>query len=291
MLPTLEKVETNVNHSFNVSHLKVEQLPSPLHFHPEIELLLVVKGTGTRFIGDSAERFTPGDLIMIGSNVPHVWYSDRQQPLMKAEEVSEVIYILFSKEAFGKQFWDLPESKSINRIIEYSQRGIKLAGKTRDDISLLMEKISVSVGFKRISILMDILEKIASSEEYKYLASQVYQGTTNQGDSDRLNKIYEFMVNNSYREITLDEAASVANLSTPAFCRYFKKRTNKTFIQFLNEIRVGHACRLLSDENYPVADICYMCGFNHISYFIKQFKNVTGNTPFNYRKNWHIAKK
>jgi len=284
MLPILEKVEANINQSFHVNHMKVEHFPSPLHFHPEVEILLVVQGTGTRFLGDSVERYAPGDLVMIGSNVPHVWYSDKFPSQNGNGTISEAIYILFNTEVFGEHFWDLPESRSLKKIIRYSQRGIKLSGKTRDDVSLLMNSIATSVGFSRISLLFSILEIVASTKEYKYLASSVLQNTISQSDSDRLNKVYKYVMDNSWRGISLDEAASVANFSTPAFCRYFKKRTNKTFVRFLNEIRVGHACRLLADENHSISDIGFICGFNNISYFIKQFKKTTGFTPLNYRK-------
>ena len=287
MIPTLEKVEANVNHSFHVNHMILKYFPSPLHFHPEVEILLVVQGTGTRFVGDSVERFVPGDLVVIGSNTPHVWYSDRYPLQKEVKNISEAIYIMFDPEIFGEQFWCLPESKSIRKIVELANRGLKLVGEAKDEVSLLMKIISDSVGFKRVCLLLNMLEIIALSDEYTYLSSPYFQNIIDKNDSDRLNKVYEYVISNFTREIILDEAASVANFSTPAFCHYFKKRVNKTFIQFLNEIRVGHACRLLVDENYPVADICFMCGFNNISYFIKQFKIITGLTPLNYRKKFN----
>ena len=284
MLPKLEKIEANINHSFQVNHMKVDRFPSPLHFHPEIEILLLVQGKGTRIIGDSVERFAPGDLVMIGKNVPHVWYSDESLFQKDNNTVSEAIYIEFNSDIFGEKFWDLPELKHVKKIIEFSQRGVLISGSTRQKASSIMRNISTSVGFKRVSLLFDLLELIASGGEYKFLSSPVFKSNINHHDSDKLNKIYQYVLNNIDKEITLDEIASISNYSTPAFCRYFKKRANKTFVQFLNEIRVGQACRLLVDEDYMVADICFMCGFNNISYFIKQFKKITGYTPKNYRK-------
>jgi AraC-like DNA-binding protein len=283
MLPNLEKVEANVNHSFHINHLKVEHFPSLLHFHPEVEILLVVQGTGTRFVGDSVERFAPGDLVMIGPNVPHEWCSDKNNDEKEAT-MSEAIYIMFNTEIMGNEFWNLPESKIILKIIQQSQRGIKLTGKTCDEVTSLMNTIDTSYGFRRITLLMTILEMIAFSEEYQYLASPVIQSSINDRDSERLNKVYKYVLNNACHEISLNKAASIANLSKPAFCRYFRKRANKSFMQFLNEIRIGQACRLLVNENYSVAEICYTCGFNNISYFIRQFKKITGFTPLSYRK-------
>jgi AraC-like DNA-binding protein len=280
MLPNLEKVEANVNHSFHINHLQVDFFPSLRHFHPEVEILLVLQGTGIRYVGDSIEPFAPGDLVMIGPNVSHEWCSDKKA----GGGVSEAIYILFNTEIMGNDFWNLPESKIIHRIIQQSERGIRLTGKTRDDVAYMMNKIDSSYGFSRITLLLTILELIAFNGEYQYLASPVIQNTINDRDNERLNKVYKYVIDNCQQEITLDSAASVANLSKPAFCRYFRKRSNKTFISFLNEIRVGRACRLLVNEDHSIAEICYACGFNNISYFIRQFRTITGFTPLGYRK-------
>src|ERR1035437_8448935 len=229
MLPSLEKVEANINHSFHINHLKVDNFTSLRHFHPEVEILLVVQGRGTRFVGDSVEPFAQGDLVMIGPNVSHEWCSD------KNSGISEAIYILFNTEIMGNDFWNLPESKIILKIIQQSERGIKLTGKTRDEVEYIMRSIETSYGFTRIIMLMSILEMIAFNGEFQYLASPVVQNTINERDNERLNKVYKYVIDNIQHEINLGKAASIANLSTAAFCRYFRKRTNKTFIQFLNE--------------------------------------------------------
>jgi AraC-like DNA-binding protein len=280
MLPNLEKVEANINHSFHINHLKVDHFPSLRHFHPEVEILLVIRGHGTRYVGDSIESFEPGDLVMIGPNVSHEWCSDRN----RSEGQSEAIYILFDTAIMGSDFWNLPESKIILSIIRQSERGIRLTGRTRDEVAALMKRIDASSGFTRITLLLTILEMIAFNGEYQYLASPVVQNTINESDTERINKVYKYVLDNYQQEITLGKAASLANLSRPAFCRYFRKRANKTFIRFLNEIRVGQACRLLITENHTIAEICYVCGYNNISYFIRQFRAITGFTPFAYRR-------
>lgn len=285
MLPVFQKIESNINYSFYVEHRKFPYFPNPLQFHPEIEILFVINGTGTRFVGDSVDRFAPGDLVMIGPNVSHLWTSDKKYTQENSNFFSEVIFILFKTEIFGEQFWQLPESKSILKLIQHAQRGIKLTGKTREKVISLMRSMISSAGFNRIILLLSILEIMASQNEYQFLASSIVQDTINQSDSNRLNKVYKYLINNFQHEITLEKAASTACLSTPAFCRYFKKRTNKPFIQFLNEIRIGHACHLLVDEDDSVSKICYSCGFNNISYFIRQFRKITGYTPLQYQKN------
>ncbi|MCE5345538.1 MAG: AraC family transcriptional regulator [Bacteroidales bacterium] len=287
MLPVFQKIEANINHSFYVEQEKFQCFPNPLQFHPDIEILLVLEGTGTRFVGDSIDRFGPGDLVMIGQNVPHVWYSDEKYTKKENNLFSEVIYILFKTEIFGDQFWQLPESKCILKLIQLSQRGLKLTGKTREKVTSLVKTISCAVGFDRITLLLSILGTISSLKEYQFLASPVVQNTINETDSDRLNKVYKYVINNYHQEITLEKAASIASLSLPSFCRYFKKRTNKTFVKFLNEIRISYACRMLAEEDLPVARICYTCGYTNVSYFIKQFKEITGQTPLSYKKKYN----
>lgn len=286
MLPKFQKIEANINHSFYVEHMKFHHFTNPLQFHPDIEILLVIKGTGTRFVGDSVEHFGPGDLVMIGQNVPHVWYSDEEDAKENGNLDTEIIFVLFKKEIFGEHFWSLPESQSILRLINRSQRGIKVTGKSFEEISLLMKSICKAVGLNRITILLSILEIIALGKEYHFLTSPIVNHTINESDSNRLNKVYKYVSNNYQNEITLENVASIANLSTQAFCRYFKKRANKTFVKFLNEIRIAHARRLLIEEDLPISNICYTCGYSNVSYFIKQFKKIAGMTPLSYKKKY-----
>jgi AraC-like DNA-binding protein len=280
MLPNLEKVEANINHSFHVNHMKVDYFPSLRHFHKEVEIMLIIHGSGTRYVGDSVESYAPGDLVMIGPDVSHEWCSDKNS----GSGPSEAIYILFNTGIMGGDFWNLPESKIILKIIQQSERGIKLTGKTRDEVAFLMKRIDTSYGFTRVTLLMTILEMIAFNGEYHYLATPVVQNTVNDRDSERLNKVYKYVLDYCQHEITLEKAAAIANLSKPAFCRYFRKRANKTFVRFLNEVRIGQACRLLVNEDHSIAEICYTCGYNNISYFIRQFRAITGFTPLGYRK-------
>lgn len=283
MQPEFEKVELKINQSFYANHLKAARFPSPLHFHPEIEILLILEGTGTRIIGDASGRFAPGELVMIGSNVPHVWYSDRPSgnDLLK---IPETIYIQFREEFPGEMFMNLPEFKNINKLFALSKRGIRLHGDSRKRVADLLISIIQAEGFLRILKLLDILQIVAESHEYEFLASPDLQNHINIKNSEKLNKIYKYMLNNYHENITLHDMAYVANLSTSAFCRYFKRITNKTFIQFLNEIRIGQACKILQEEeNNSISQICYECGFNNVSYFINCFKKTTGLTPLEYR--------
>lgn len=286
MLPVFQKIDADINHSFYVGHRKSKFFPNPFMFHPDIEILFVLKGTGTRLIGDSIGRFGPGELVMIGQNVPHVWYSDEEYTKEDSDLVSEAIFILFKTDIFGERFLNLPEARNINTLIQLSQRGIRLKGKTREEIASLMISISNSDGFKRITLLLTILEIIASRKEYEFLSSSITQNAINDYDSDRLNKVYKYVVNNFCQEISIEKASSIASLSASAFCHYFKKRTNKTFIHFLTELRIAYACRLLKEKDQSVEKICYSCGYSNVSYFIRKFKEITGFTPLGYKNKY-----
>lgn len=279
MQPIFQKVEANFDHSFYVDHMRFEYFPNPLHFHTDIEILFVLNGKGTRFVGDSIQNFGPGDIVMIGENVPHLWYSDENRD----QQLSEVIFILFKTEIFGNKFWELPELKNILKLIQNSKRGIRLTGTTRKDVSALMKSINESNGYNRVTRLMLILEKIADGE-YHFLGSPQVQNIINENDSDKLNKVYKFVIDHYQQNITLEKVSEIASLSVSSFCRYFKKRTNKTFIQFLNELRISFACRMLQEKDNSISAVCFSTGFNNVSFFIKQFRGVTGLTPLNYKK-------
>ena len=288
MHPVFQKIEANINLSYYAEHQKFKYFPNPLAFHPEIEILYIVHGSGTRFVGDSVDRFGHGDLVMIGQNVPHLWYSDEKYRQENNNLITEVIYILFKAEIFGEQFWNLPESKNILKLIQLSQRGIKVTGKARNEIFPLMRAITTSAGFNRITLLLSILEILTYQKDFQVLASPIVQNTINESDSERLNRVYKYLINNFQQQIKLEQVSSIASLSTSSFCRYFKRRTNKTFIQLLNEIRISHACRLLAEEDLPVERICFICGYENVSYFIRQFKGIIGLTPLSYKKKYAV---
>ena len=171
MLPVFEKIEVNINHSFYVNHMKVSHFPSPLHFHPEIEILLVVQGTGTRIVGDSVERFSPGDLVIIGKNVPHVWYSDNKTYINNGEQMSEAIYIQFDQEIFGDDFWELPESRDIQKLLLQSRMGIKLIGQDKKPCILINDKSSrLPKALPELPFYLSVLELILLNEEYVFFS-------------------------------------------------------------------------------------------------------------------------
>jgi len=282
MKPHLLKVSLTPESSFNILHRKGVDFYNQWHFHPEIELIYIHKGRGTRFIGTDVHRFQPDELFLFGANLAHMWRCDPEYFSAGSKEKAEVTIIYFHHDFLGDKFFNIPELKSIDSLLEKARHGIKITGDTKLQIKELMVKLSESKGADRILTLITILEKIANSKEKKYI-SAVHQVKIEKQEATRLNKVFQYISDNFQKKITLSEIASVANLSAKAFCRYFKSKTRKTFYDFLLEVRVTHACNLLLEKDMCIYEVCYESGFNNLSNFNRYFKKIMDKTPSNYK--------
>ncbi len=279
------KIPKTTSESFRVQIDDVPYFYDRLHNHPELQITLVKKGYGTLFVGDSISSFQEGDVHVIGSNVPHVMKND---PVFyeDEEQVAYSISVFFNKESFGKEFFNLPEMQKVKELIKNAERGIRIEGKTKETLTQKIEEIEKAEGFDRFLLLLSILNSISNSEEWNYLSNISFNVNNNQVSDQKLNDVFQYVMDNYATPIGLDEIASVANMSTSAFCRYFKLRTRKTFIRFLNEFRIGTACRELVEKNTSVSIVCYEVGFNNVSNFNRQFKTITGLTPSQYAQKY-----
>lgn len=282
MKPFFQKLESNPTQSVIFFDEEKPHFTVPWHFHPEIEILFVVKSSGTSYVGDGIRRFSDGEISIIGENVPHWWKSDRKYFEAKARLGMKALIIQFNKEIFYTNFINLPEMSAIKDLLERSQRGIQFMGKSRMQFGNQIIRIFQLAGINRITELILLLDMMAGTREYKYHASIGYSKSINTFDFYRFNKIHEHIILNLTKPIKLDEVADIANICPTAFCRYFKKHTGKTFSAFLNEIRVGHACRLLLTENISISSASLESGFNNLSHFNDQFKRVMKITPSAY---------
>ncbi len=255
----------------------------PWHFHPEIEILFVVKSSGTSYVGDGIHRFTDGEISIIGENVPHWWKSDRKYSDGTDNSGIKALIIQFRKEIFESNFINLPEMAAIGEFLKKSQRGVQFLGKSRKILGDQITKIFQLSGINRITELILLLDMMANTKDYKYHSSIGYSKTVNTYDFYRFNKIHEHIILNFNKPIKLEDVANTVNISPTAFCRYFKKHTGKTFLSFLNEMRIGHACKLMIDGKLPVALASMESGFNNLSHFNAQFKRVMKLTPTEYQ--------
>ncbi|MFP4094516.1 MAG: AraC family transcriptional regulator [Cyclobacteriaceae bacterium] len=268
--------------SFSVSRQLLPRFLNMWHFHEEIEIVYIVRSEGTKFIGDSITKFLEGDLVMIGSCLPHLWLNS-QQYFESNEGKAESISIHFHPHCFGKAFFDIPEMARLNRLLQESQLGLEIKGPMKEKIVQKMENLVNQKESYRFLSLIDLLLMIAEAPDKTPLSSLSFMESYQRNSSSRLDKIYEFILNHFKEDINLEMVAEVVSMNPSAFSRYFKQATNKTFVQYLNEVRIGYACKkLIYDTDKNVSEIGYESGFNNISNFNKQFKKITKQTPSQY---------
>jgi AraC-like DNA-binding protein len=281
--PRLLKVQTAAIHSFNVRLDRVKNLNNRWHYHPELELIHFHRGAGTQFVGDSIKRFEKEDIVLVGSNLPHFWRDDETSSPDVGEALPYSTVVHFSEHFWGTKFLDLPENKPIKQVIEKAKRGLFIVGRLRDHVALCLEKLRMASGPERIILLMEILSEISKSTELFELSSVGSSNSFSESENDRINAIYNHTLGNFKQKIPLEEIAGVAGMAPNSFCRYFKSRTGKTYSQFLTEIRIGHACKLLIDKDMSIKQLCFESGFLNFSCFHKRFRAMTGQSPQTYR--------
>jgi len=284
MRPQHLKIHLAPEQSFSVRHDVVPHFYNKLHYHSEIELVFIIKGTGRLFVVDAVHYFKSGDIILLGENLPHLWRSDDKYLFKKAKSKCEAYVIHFTHESFGKEFFCLPENKILLSLLKRAKQAIRIKDNTKLEVINLMQTMSNALSTKRIIYLLKILDVISTSKHIKTIRRQSSDFNFSSSDSERINTVYEFIMQNFSRKLSLKEVAAVAHLSQNSFCRYFKSRIKKSLSKFLIEIRIANACKLLAETEKPIADICYECGYNNFSNFNKHFRTITHRTPLQHRK-------
>ncbi len=277
--PSLEKVEHSFGRSFTFMRFNdMQPNNDPVwHYHPEIELVFVEQGNGKRHIGNHISYYTDGDLVMIGSNLPHYGFTDRLT-VRNRENI-----IQFHPDIIQQAFDKVPELRKISQLVNLSQHGLSFYGETKKKVGELTNKMAIQSHFEQFISLLSILNILASSDEYHQLNASKMTVQASLQDHVRIKVVFSHVIDNFQANIPLEKVASLINMTVPSFCRYFKKQTGKTFTQFVNEYRITHACKLLSETSRPISDICFECGFNNFAHFNKQFKKITAQNPSNYR--------
>jgi YesN/AraC family two-component response regulator len=198
------------------------------------------------------------------------------------------VVVQMLEDFLGKNFFDVPEMKDIKVLLERSRNGIRFHGNTKRSVGERLNDLVYMNNFEKVTSFLTILQLLATTNEYTNLNAGNLAIETQVSDNDRIRKVYKY-VNDHFKDpISLEQVASLINLTEPAFCRYFKKITKKTFVNFLNEFRIVHACKLIAEEHHTITEVCYECGFNNFSHFAKNFKKITGKTPTSYRKELNL---
>jgi len=269
---------------FVIRHLKEKHFDPVWHAHSEYQLFVVLEGTGTRFIGDSIKAFRPGELIFTGRQLPHLWRSDEAYFDKKNNFSTSGIVIYFNENFLGDHIMEKEEMVMLKKLFTKSMRGLDFFGQKKLQVVKMMQELTQMQGIQRVIHLLRILEILSFTKEYHYISSRAYDDVFNQNETDRLNQVYEYVLKNFCRKILLKELADLLYMTPTSFSRYFTAKNNKPFSKFVAEIRIKHACKLLTETEDSISQICYECGFNTLSNFNKQFKDIMLKKPTQYKE-------
>lgn len=284
MKPILVRRRDSLSASIEFDGTEYDYFYNPLHYHPEFELTLIVKSFGQRRIGDNIENFNEGDLVLVGNNLPHVWKNDEIFFNKKATMKAQAICVKFLPDFAGSGFLNRPEMAEIRTLLEEkAPLGIKLLGTLQEEVEKIMLELPELDETERFIQLLQILNLISKSAEYRLLASLSYQNE-NLKNAHRINIVLDYIMEHYEDELNLEKIAGLVSMNKNAFCRFFKKGTKKSLFTVINEVRIGKACQHLRETDMNILQVCYACGFNNISNFNKAFKKINGISPTLYRK-------
>lgn len=286
MKPKLLKIQSPEIESFSARRDLTPTVNSIWHYHEELELVYFAAGEGTQFIGDNISRFKSGDVVLIGSNLPHYWRFDQDYFLANGKS-ADIYVIHFNPHFLGQQFLDVPENRELKKLISNSSRGLQITLPNINNVINLIEKTVETERNKRLLYLLEALFEISShNNELPAIASMGFKYNYLSEEQDQIQNIYNYTLNHYKRKITLAEIADVAKVSPNTFCKFFKSRSKKNYTDFVNEIRVGQACKLLIENKFRINEVCFESGFNNFASFHKCFKKVTGKSPLQYQRSF-----
>jgi AraC-like DNA-binding protein len=282
MKAAFEPLHPVKGNSFLVRKFAEQAFSAPYHYHPELELTLILKGEGKRYVGSSMASYSEGDLVLLGPNLPHCWKSEN----VKRGKINACsLVVQFNRDFLGAAFFDKVEMAAISRMLERSKYGIqfgrKIVAKVHNDL-LLLEKERHP--FQKMILLLKILQQLAESKQYVLLDKQYKLFVHSNNEQSKINSIIAYIVDHFREKIELEKAAGIAMMTPPAFCKYFKRQTRKTFIETVLDYRINYASQQLVNTDKPVSDISFESGFGDVSHFYKVFKSQKKLSPLQYRK-------
>ncbi|WP_183576596.1 AraC family transcriptional regulator [Mucilaginibacter sp. X5P1] len=278
---SFEAIQPGSRQSFIARKFDKWVFDGPYHFHPEYELTSIIQANGKRYAGSHMEDFCHGDLVLLGPNLPHCWKLDTTRPQPEAA----AIVIQFNESFLGEGFFCRTELKDIKKLFQLAASGISFKAGTRQRINQrLVALIEEENSFKKMLMLLDILQQLALSNEFVLLDQSQTIAERTIAEQERINPVFAYLVENFRQQVSLDKAASIANMTTNAFCKYFKKITRKTFMETIIEYRLNYATQQLVQTDKPISEISFESGFGDVSHFYKMFKLKMNLSPLNYRK-------
>jgi AraC-like DNA-binding protein len=256
-----------------------------LKSHVNFEIALLENCIGKHFIGDHIQDFEQTELVLLGSYVPHCWqYYQAIDPMIQPHAV----VIHFFPDFLGKEFLEKPEAKQLNELFSKAAMGISFTGQTVLRAKMVMQQMLFETGLGRAASMLRLLDILAQSHSAKILSSPYFNAAEGSGDAKKINKIFDYIFSNFQKEITLHDVSGLIFMSPASFCRFFKQKTNRTLSDFVKEIRIGHAARLLMEGRYNVTEACHKSGYNNISNFNKHFREIKGLSPREFIKRYQV---
>ncbi|MDT8433090.1 MAG: AraC family transcriptional regulator [Bacteroidales bacterium] len=282
-----EKIDFPLQSAIKIKWQNKPHFTYPWHFHPEYEIIYVIQGTGNSFVANNIEHFQSGDLAMLGSNLPHFWRSDEKYHDDNSSENINYIVIQFSAELLHESHFKFAEFQVISDLLKRSARGIRFSGSFREKAGKKIVKIARSKGFRQLILLLELLFALGKTDQYHLLASESYKEQDQDFSNDRMARVLHYISTSYQQKIELEKVAGIAHLHPTAFCRFFKEKSGKSLSQYVNDMRIAYACRLIIEGKYSVSQVCFESGFNNLSNFNRTFKRQTGFTPTAYFKEFH----
>jgi AraC-like DNA-binding protein/mannose-6-phosphate isomerase-like protein (cupin superfamily) len=280
MKAVYEQIQTNSNESLLFRDIKITKYTGLYHFHPAYELTYIVRGKGMRYVGKQSQNFYDGDMVLLGSNLPHCWI-----PQSESQQDFKAIVVQFEEETLGPIISNLPELQNIKKLLAKAASGLKISGESRDKIIGILTNISKEPSFKKLFGTLEILELLAQNpQDFQSLDYNFLVQRQSYSETARFQKVFAYIIEHFNEDISLEEVAGVANLSPTSFCRYFKSVTQMTLVELLTNFRLKSACQMIENTTAPITEIAFNSGFSDVTYFNRVFKKQMGTSPLQYRK-------
>lgn len=281
-IPSYRLINPQANSSY-VFKWEPFGLTTPWHYHPEYELIYFIEGKTTGVIGEGFREFNEGDLVLLGANFPHVLQEHTQFARNNPDCKPFGLIIQFKEDFLGQHFFDISEFKAVKQLLKESMRGILFAPQAVSKVKETLAKMHQMNDTQRLIRLLDVLAVLSEQKAFSYLTPESYN-YEDTPDETRMMDINKYVFDHFKEPISIQDVAKVANMTETSFCRYFKSRTLKPFVRFLNEVRISYACKLLNNDNYSITDACFESGYNSLSYFNRQFRSIMGMSPLQYKQ-------
>lgn len=281
MEPKFETVQLEGDSSFRALRFCCDTFSTDhdWHYHPECELTCILTGSGTRIIGDTVAAFSAGDVVLLGPNIPHCWRNDESEPV----ESNDLVVLQFGADCLGQEFLNLPEATLIHDLLGEASRGVVFDPKSSKLISRKMLELAEVSGLDRLVKFIELMAFLAEAEDRTYLASEYHQVDNRSHQSGRMAKVMAYLNDHLREEIKQSEVAEYVCMTPQGFSRFFRTTTGKTFVSFVNGMRIMEACQLLANSDADIVEIAFECGYSNLSNFNRRFLDIKGMTPREYR--------